>query len=128
MMMRMLSSPFMSYFALCAMCFLLSFYGYASWCLLRLLLSHGVCLETLQCYVLVFYDYLQCYSWLSSCLIPYLMSLSTLFSKKYGLGMILEHFIAKVRLASEKPAPSLRSPCPGLQDPLCFFAPRAFLI
>ena len=30
MMMRMLSSPFMSYFALFAMCFMLSFYGYAS--------------------------------------------------------------------------------------------------
>jgi len=48
--------------------------------------------------------------------------------KEYGLGMILEHFIVKVRLAFEKPAPSPPSPRPGLQYPLRFFAPWAFLI
>jgi len=36
--------------------------------------------------------------------------------------MILSIFLAKVRLVSEKPAPSPRSPRPGPQDPLRFLS------
>uniref|UniRef100_A0A7C8ZEA4 Uncharacterized protein n=1 Tax=Opuntia streptacantha TaxID=393608 RepID=A0A7C8ZEA4_OPUST len=36
---------------------------------------------------------------------PLFWPLSSLFSKKYGLGMLLRHFLVKVRLAFEKPGP-----------------------
>jgi len=59
---------------------------------------------------------------------PLFFPLSSLFSKKYELGMILKQFSVKIRLASEKLMPLPQNPHPELRTCCGSFTDYGFLI
>ena len=56
------------------------------------------------------------------------LPLSSLFSKKHELGMILKHFLVKERFTSEKACAFASMSAPRSPGPFALFAPWVFLL